>query len=155
MNRDSGWSTGFLKRLVNGWFWKTATLVRALNTKMKILNDDGELGFGIIGQSHSNVFWTISRRTVIEVYFINGSMNHISVWSTWLCGPCRIHAVTDHVTCFGQWGLSKCEVSRNLKSAPILEFVFSCWLAGTSSIMWEKHRLVLRMRGQTKKEVQL
>lgn len=81
----------------------------------------------MIGQSRSNVFWNISR-TLIKVFYSNGPVNHISVWSTWLCRPSHISAVTDHVTCSGQWDFSKCEASRSLKTAPALEFVFPCCL---------------------------
>lgn len=56
MNKKSGWSTGFLKRFIKVEFWKRATLVRALNIKLMILVDDGQFGFGMIGQSCLNVF---------------------------------------------------------------------------------------------------
>jgi len=40
--------------------------------------------------------------------------------------PSRIDSGLDHVTCFGQWDTSKCDINRNLKSASTMGLILSC-----------------------------
>lgn len=147
--------------------------MRTLKIKLRVLVTGGQFRFGVVGQSHSNVFWTNSRMTSIMVCYSNGPVNHILVYPRDYVDPLTLTLGLIMWLSLANGTLANVMQAEVLKSVHTLEFVLSYCLLGVllapnekkplpvslrvrDQMAWKKSRLAsLRVRDQMEREVQL